>query len=78
VSLAQVNPIDLLPLLELPVLIAHGDEDAIVPHHQLRKLQAHGRNGNVQALLLPGRRHSDLHADPAYVRTVKEFFAKHL
>jgi len=78
IPVEEVNPIDQLPHLELPILLAHGDKDIIVPHNQLNKLLAHARNGNVHGILLPGRRHSDLHADSNYVRTVQDFFAKHL
>jgi pimeloyl-ACP methyl ester carboxylesterase len=78
VTVEEVNPIDLLPRLDLPIFVAHGDQDPIVPHQQLEKLLAHARNGNVKGLLLPGRRHSDLHADGAYVRAIQDFFAAHL
>ncbi len=78
VSLDEVNPIALLPHLDLPVLVAHGDKDPIVPPEQMRKLLAHARNGNVKGLMLSGRRHADLHADNQYVDTVRGFFAQHL
>lgn len=78
VSIEEINPIDLLPHLELPVLVAHGDDDPVVPHQQLDKLLAHARNGNVQGLLLPGRRHSDLYTAAEYVHAVRDFFATHL
>lgn len=77
-AITTVNPIDVLPHLVLPVLVAHGEGDPVVPADQFDKLLAHARNGNVEGLRLPGRRHADLHSDPEYVRTVQDFFARYL
>lgn len=78
VSITEVNPIDLLPHLALPVLVVHGTDDPVVPPDQFDKLLAHAANGNGQGLLLSDRRHSDLHTAPEYVQAVQDFFARHL
>jgi fermentation-respiration switch protein FrsA (DUF1100 family) len=78
IALTEVNPIDNIRQLAVPVLLAHGENDKVVPASQMPKLAAYAINGNVETLLLPNRKHSDLHADPQYVQTVRAFFAKHL
>ncbi len=74
----DLNPISILPSLHQPVLIAHGDKDAVVPFYQFEKLKAHARNGNVQAVFVPGKGHSELYTDANYVSAVQEFFAQYL
>jgi pimeloyl-ACP methyl ester carboxylesterase len=77
-ALDELNPINILPTLHLPVLIAHGDKDAVVPFNQFEKLKAHATNGNVQAVFVPGKGHSELYTDVKYVSAVEEFFGLHL
>jgi pimeloyl-ACP methyl ester carboxylesterase len=74
----DLNPVSILPSLHLPVLIAHGDQDAVVPFSQFHKLKAHATNGNVHAVFVRGKGHSELYTDASYVSAVQEFFAKHL
>jgi len=74
----DINPINLLPHLKLPVLIAHGGRDVVVPVSQFDKLKAHATNGNVQSIFLADKNHSDLYTDASYVAAVQDFFAQHL
>jgi dienelactone hydrolase len=78
IPLAEVNPIGNIVQLNIPMLLAHGENDVVVPASQMPKLAAYAVNRNVETLFLPGRQHSNLHADPQYVKTVRAFFAKHL
>lgn len=48
-----------------PVLLVHGEEDAVVPVAHARRLAAAG-NENVRLLALPGRGHSDCDDDPLF------------
>jgi len=77
-TFTDLNPVSILPSLHLPVLIAHGDKDVVVPFSQFDKLKAHATNGNVQAVFVSGKGHSELYTDAKYVSAVQEFFAKHL
>jgi len=74
----DINPISLLPHLKLPVLIAHGGRDVVVPVSQFDKLKAHATNGNLQSIFLADKNHSDLYTDASYVAAVQDFFAQHL
>ncbi len=78
IPLTEVNPIDNVKQLKLPMLLAHGENDAVVPAAQMPKLAAAAVDGNVETLFLSGRQHSNLYADPLYVKTVRAFFVKHL
>ncbi|MDZ7292618.1 MAG: alpha/beta fold hydrolase [candidate division KSB1 bacterium] len=78
ISLAEVNPIANIAQLNIPVLLAHGEKDQIVPASQMSKLAAYAVNRNTQTLLVPGHQHSNLHGDPQYVKAVRDFFASYL
>ena len=71
---------------EGPVLLAHGDQDAIVPISHLARLARAGRRsrardprkGPVETLMVVGGLHSWLYEDPGYRRTVARMLTRSL
>ena len=71
---------------EGPVLLAHGDEDAIVPVGHLDRLAAAARATRddepdpapVETIVIAGGQHSWLYEDPEYRRAVASFLARSL
>jgi alpha-beta hydrolase superfamily lysophospholipase len=69
-----------------PVLLAHGDEDSVVPADHMDRLAAAARKGRaadanaapVETLLVAGGQHSWLYEDPGYRATVAGFLARSL
>lgn len=69
-----------------PVLLAHGEEDAVVPAGHMGRLAAAARAGRaddpaaaeVETLLVEGGRHSWLYEDVGYRRVVAGFLARAL
>ena len=67
-----------------PILLAHGDADAVIPSSHLNRLAraAHAsRDGDLEAapietLCVAGGQHSWLYEDPTYRRAVARFLAK--
>lgn len=53
-------PLHVLPQLETPVLLLHGERDATIPVEDAHALAAVARNGEL--LVLPGAGHSDMAA----------------
>lgn len=75
----QLRPIDALPALHAPVLIASGTLDLHTPWHETQSLFRAAPE--PKALWpVPGAAHVDLHAfaPHEYERVVAEFLAKHL
>jgi alpha-beta hydrolase superfamily lysophospholipase len=66
-----------------PVLLTHGDEDAVVPVRHLARLEEAVRRSRagqphaapVETLVVTGGQHSWLYEDPGYRRTVARFLA---
>jgi dienelactone hydrolase len=69
-----------------PVLLAHGDDDAIVPAEHLDRLAAAARAGRaadpdpapVETQVVAGGQHSWLYEDEGYRRTMAAFLARSL
>ena len=69
-----------------PILLAHGDEDAVVPVRHFERLRSAVRNARagdpdaaaVEALLVPGGQHSWLYEFADYRRVVARFLAEAL
>ena len=67
-----------------PILLAHGDEDAVVPPSHLTRLARAGRASRdgvvhaapVETLRIAGGQHSWLYEDPTYRRTVARFLTE--
>ncbi len=69
-----------------PILLAHGDQDVVVPSSHLGRLAAAARAGRVgdadpapiETIVVPGGHHSWLYEDPTYRATVARFLAESL
>lgn len=69
-----------------PVLLAHGDDDAVVPHRHLERLASAARAARaglpepapVETLVIPGGQHSWLYEYPSYREAVARFLASAL
>src|SRR5262245_27865812 len=80
---AEVSSIRAIAAYQGPVLLVHGDEDAVVPlrhFERLRKAVQRARAGNpdaapVEDLVIAGGQHSWLYEFEAYRRTVARFLA---
>lgn len=67
-----------------PILLAHGDEDAVMPASHLRRLERAAKDsragdpsaGRVETLRIADGQHSWLYEDPIYRRTVARFLAE--
>ncbi len=67
-----------------PILLAHGDEDAVMPSSHLGRLERAARASRsgdpaaarVESLRIAGGQHSWLYENPAYRRTVARFLAE--
>ncbi len=85
-EVADISATAAIARYEGPVLLAHGDDDTVVPSSHMGRLAAAARAGRVDApdpapvetLLLEGGQHSWLYEDPRYRRTVAGFLARAL
>jgi len=67
-------PLRTLPGLPMPVLLVHGEDDAVVPVADARQLAAVA--AGVQLLVLPGTGHGDLGAVPMLGDALRAFLAE--
>ncbi|HEY3280709.1 MAG TPA: alpha/beta hydrolase [Armatimonadota bacterium] len=78
-KVAMANPITYITKSAPPFLIAHGDQDPLVPHHQSVLLVAALRKAGVPVTFrtAKGSSHGNLR-DPEVPRLTKAFLAEHL
>ena len=50
----DIAPVRSIAALACPVLLVHGENDAVVPPSDARRICAAGRSGAVELLMLPG------------------------
>ena len=67
--LDDIAPERQIPTIEAPILLVHGENDVVVPVDHGHRLATAG-GGNVEALILPGRGHSDCNRDPLFWQRV--------
>ena len=60
-----------------PVLVLHGDRDALIPIGQARKL-SEAFDAGLQFEVLEGKGHTDLVSHPQFYRAIEGFVALHL
>jgi hypothetical protein len=79
-TVEEISATAALRVIDRPVLLAHGDDDAVVPFAHLdRLIRAASAAGHPpETLVIPGGHHSWLYEDPAYRRTVASFLARAL
>lgn len=71
---AAFAPIGVLPLLDLPVLIVHGEHDATIPVAEAHALAAVAQDAEL--VIVPGAGHSDLRAIPAISAAVADLLTR--
>lgn len=79
-DLAAVSPLEQADRLTLPVLIAHGENDDVVPPIQSRELiKALKQNKKVESVFYPGEGHSFLKRENKLdlLRRIEAFLAKY-
>ena len=64
-KLDEIAPEAHIGSIEVPALIIHGEQDAVVPVEHARRLSA-AAGPNATFLILPKRGHSDCSRDPAF------------
>ena len=74
----NLTPITYLRTGAPPFLIAHGDRDPLVPHHQSELLADALRKVNVPVIFHTVKGGAHGFRDPDADRLLKDFFAKHL
>jgi alpha-beta hydrolase superfamily lysophospholipase len=77
-SMDDVAPVERIGEIRAPVLLVHGEKDRFVPPGDLDALWSRVDRKVAERWLVPGRRHSDLLADPGYGRKVVAFLRAHL
>jgi hypothetical protein len=78
---AAVSSTDAIARYAGPVLLAHGDEDAVLPIHHFDRLEEAVRRSRAgvpdaapfETLIVAGGQHSWLYEDPGYRRAVARF-----
>ncbi len=79
----DVSATDAIARYRGPILLAHGDEDQVVPFQHLARVAAAARRARVgdpeaepiETLVVPGGQHSWLYEDPTYRAEVARFLA---
>ncbi len=79
----DISATDAIARYRGPILLAHGDEDQVVPFAHLARVAAAARRARVgepdakpvETLVVPGGQHSWLYEDPTYRAEVARFLA---
>jgi len=74
----KVSPIRLAPMLDLPVLIIHGEKDAPFPLHEARRLRDSFPPGRAEFFVGPGADHSGSSLTLEYPSAIQAFVDRHL
>jgi alpha-beta hydrolase superfamily lysophospholipase len=72
IKLSQVNPVEQIGNISVPILLLHGDRDQVVTPDQLGKLFTN--TNSAEKHMVKGKNHSDLFDDPMYREKVVAFF----
>lgn len=74
--MSEINPVDHIGNISIPVLLLHGEEDRVVTPDQADKLYQKAQR--AEKCLLAGKNHADLVEDPRYAEEVVAFFDRTL
>ena len=77
-ALAQYNPTRLAKLIDMPVMIIHGEKDRRFPLSFARKLKQSFTHDRVAFYVAPGVGHSESSNTPGYGDAVKSFIDQYL
>jgi uncharacterized protein len=70
---AEIAPRNRIALVDVPVLLVHGDADDVVPIASMGELSA--ANSRVETLTVPGGGHSDLAPFEPYIGEIIDFLS---
>jgi pimeloyl-ACP methyl ester carboxylesterase len=74
----SINPIDLAPKIDCPVLVIHGEKDQNFPLQDARRLQGAFPAGNAELFVATGADHSSASLDSAFPDALAAFIDTHL
>ena len=77
-ALAEYNPVRLAKLINMPVMIIHGEKDRRFPLSFARKLKQSFTHDRVAFYVAPGVGHSESSNTPGYGDAVKSFIDEYL
>lgn len=70
---ARLDPIPKIAAVDVPVLLLHGEADAVIAIHEAARALAASPAGVARLVRLAGRGHDDLWRDPAYWPALRDF-----
>lgn len=76
-GLERVSPVNLAPLVDLPVLIVHGEKDRNFPLRHAWRLRDSFPAGRAELFVAPGADHSSASLSAGFPAAVKAFLARH-
>jgi pimeloyl-ACP methyl ester carboxylesterase len=76
--LKDLEPEVAIRSVRVPVLLAHGTHDPLIPDREVRRLEAAAPPGAARLLMVAGAAHSNLTEDPGYRQALEGFLAEHL
>lgn len=76
VWLDAVNPVDQMANISFPVLLAHGEKDAVIPNRQMQRL--YENCASAEQFIVAGKGHTTLHEDASYRDRVLSYFKERL
>ena len=77
-KLKSFSPVQLAPLIKMPVMLIHGENDRRFPLRFARTLQQNFAAGQAELFIAAGVGHSDSSTTAAYPKTVKTFMKNNL
>lgn len=78
-TMSDIAPQNRIGRIDIPILLIHGDADAVISPMNMELLQSHASHGNVQTWLMSGGlHHSTIIRDPAYGPRIVEFLEENL
>jgi pimeloyl-ACP methyl ester carboxylesterase len=77
-NLDSVSPVKLAPVIDIPVLIIHGENDHDFPLHHAWRLRDSFPPGRAELFVAAGADHSTSSLTPGYEGAIQAFLARHL
>ncbi len=77
-ALAEYNPVRLAKLINMPVMIIHGEKDRRFPLSFAQELKQNFTHDSVAFFVAPGAGHSESSLTPGYGDAVKSFIDQYL
>lgn len=77
-GLDSISPINLAPVIDIPVLIIHGEKDQNFPLHHAWRLRDSFPAGRAKLFIAKGSDHSSSSLTPEYPIAIQAFLDRHL